>query len=157
MKFTDGNWLLQPGVLVETPTQLYDYSIEKDRVFCLAPTRWINHRGATLDGAVLTYKLFSPLPNVIGVRIYHHTGKRDLGPHFELETDPNHGPEIMDEDRQIVFVSGETRAVIPKDQPWELSFYFGDRFNKECKSGCRLHYVGGQGRLYERAARPGCR
>lgn len=128
MKFTDGNWLLQPGVLVETPTQLYDYSIEKDRVFCLAPTRWINHRGATLDGAVLTYKLFSPLPNVIGVRIYHHTGKRELGPHFELETDPNHGPEIMDEDRQIVFVSGETRAVIPKDQPWELSFYFGDRF-----------------------------
>lgn len=128
MKFTDGNWLLQPGVMLETPTQLYDYRIDRNSVFCLAPTRWINHRGATLDGAVLTYKLFSPLPNVIGVRIYHHAGQIDLGPRFELYADADYRPEIVDEDGQIVLVSGKVRAVIPKDQPWELSFYFGDRF-----------------------------
>lgn len=127
MKFTDGNWLLQDGVTLETPTQLHDYQLEAGHIQCLVPTRWINHRGATLDGAVLTFKLFSPIPNVIGVRVWHHAGQLDLGPHFELASDPDYQPEIVETDEDITLISGSTKVVVTKGAPWELNFYHKDR------------------------------
>ena len=74
MKFTDGNWLLQEGVTLQSPATVYDLEFDEQSLILHAPTRWINHRGATLDGALLTIKLFSPMPDVIGVRIEHHQG-----------------------------------------------------------------------------------
>ena len=55
--FTDGNWLMLPGVNGQYPIQVYDVRLT-DSLTIYAPTRKINHRGATLDGAVLVLSCF---------------------------------------------------------------------------------------------------
>ncbi len=123
MKFTDGNWLLQKGVTLETPTSLYDVEVDSDSLTLYAPTRWINHRGATLDGALISIKLFSPLPDVIGVRIYHHQGTQDLLPQFDLNIDPEVSVAIENNDELVSFTSGNLKAQVKKEKGWALQFF----------------------------------
>ncbi len=131
LKFTDGNWLLLDGVTVQSPMQLYSSVVGEDHVLMYAPTRWIHHRGATLDGALLTVKLFSPLPDVLGVRIYHHRGKQEKGPRFELCQASNVPITIHDAEDELRFTTGNLRAEIKKDAPWEMKFYDGERLLTE--------------------------
>ena len=60
MKFTDGQWLLQPGVSSHYATETYAVQCHADRVVVLATTRPIKHRGDTLAGPTLTLTLSSP-------------------------------------------------------------------------------------------------
>lgn len=74
MKFTDGQWLLQPGVAAHYPAEVHDTAIAGDALVVHAPTRPIRHRGDTLQGPLLTITLSSPLAGVVRVRIEHFTG-----------------------------------------------------------------------------------
>src|SRR5579859_4634194 len=84
MKFTDGYWRLRPGVTAHYPAQAYDIEAASDRLTIYAPARTIGQRGDTLNTALLTVELWSPLEDVIGVRLTHFSGRRDRGPRFEL-------------------------------------------------------------------------
>ena len=59
MKFTDGQWLLQPGVAAHYATQAYAVELHDDRLVVLATTRHIKHRGDTLQGPTLTLTISS--------------------------------------------------------------------------------------------------
>lgn len=74
MKFSDGQWLLQPGVSAAYPAEARDVRVEGDALVVYAPTRPIKHRGDTLGGPVVTVRLDSPMEDVIRVRMEHFSG-----------------------------------------------------------------------------------
>ena len=126
MKFTDGNWLMLPGVTAQWPAAAYDVEVGDDWIVIHAPTRHVNNRGATVDGALLAVKLFSPMPEVIGVRIYHHTGAQSRGPRFELSSDavdaPGNHLEIINTGQEAGLRSGRLKAVVNKGSQFSLQF-----------------------------------
>ena len=127
MKFTDGNWLLQPGVRANYATEVHDVAAEGSTLVVHAPTRPIRHRGDTLDGSLLTIRLSSPLHDVVRVRIEHFAGAADRGPHIPLM--PAEPPEVaitMGED-EAVLTSGRLSARVRRKGGWDLAFTDGDR------------------------------
>ncbi|HVS53295.1 MAG TPA: alpha-xylosidase [Opitutaceae bacterium] len=127
MKFTDGNWLLQPGVHVHHPREAHDVTVERAALVVRAPTRPIRHRGDTLQGPLLTVQLSSPMADVIKVGITHLSGAPDRGPHIPLESLPPAEVAITDTPELAALRSGSLQAGIRRGDEWELLFTAGDR------------------------------
>jgi len=127
MKFTDGNWLLQPGVRANYATEAYDVWAEGDTLVVHAPTRAIRHRGDTLDGAMLTIRLSSPMADVVRVRIEHFAGAADRGPHIPLVSQPAPAVNLALGEDEAVLTSGQLSARVRRKGGWDLAFTAGDR------------------------------
>src|SRR5664279_4146918 len=127
MKFTDGNWLLQPGVQAHYPAEAYDVTAEQDALVVHAPTRPIRHRGDTLQGPLLTIRFSSPMAGVIKVRIEHFVGGLARGPHIPLEKMPAPPVAITDGADEAVLRSGDLEVRVKKKDGWEVSFVGGGR------------------------------
>lgn len=125
MKFTDGAWLLQPGVQAHYPAEAHDVSREGNDLVVHAPTRPIRHRGDTLQGPLLTIRLSSPLADVIRVRIEHFTGAADRSPPIPLEKPAAPAVAITTGAEAAVLRSGSLEARIKRKDGWELSFVAG--------------------------------
>lgn len=81
MKFTDGFWQLRPGVSPLYAQEAYDldtgiHPTDGESVVVSATTAVIATRGDTLNRALLTVTLSSPLEGVVRVRIERHAGSR---------------------------------------------------------------------------------
>ena len=57
MKFSDGEWLMQPGVSAHYPVEVHDVTATDDMLVIHAATRPVRHRGDTLGGPLLTIRL----------------------------------------------------------------------------------------------------
>src|SRR6266700_2897352 len=79
----------------------------------LAPVRRVRQRGDTLNGVVLTVEVFSPMPDVIGVRSTHHSGGGRRGPSFELLGEA-HDALVAEHGDRIEVTSGGLTASIGK-------------------------------------------
>jgi alpha-D-xyloside xylohydrolase len=150
MKFTDGNWLLQPGVQAHYPAEAHDVSIGHDSLVVHAPTRPIRHRGDTLQGPLLTLRLSSPMADIVKVRIDHYTGGIERGPQVPLVTLPPAKVEISQNAEEAVLRSGELSAHIRRKDGWELTFKAGERvvtrsasrgigYIQQAGQGCFVH------------------
>ncbi|HRC76970.1 MAG TPA: hypothetical protein PLO33_14925, partial [Kouleothrix sp.] len=95
MKFTDGNWLLRPGVAAFYPAEAYDVDVAPDVLTVYAPTTRVAHRGDTLKGPLLTVELSSPMADVIRVRLSHFAGGQPRGPRFALHEQPAEDVELL--------------------------------------------------------------
>ncbi len=127
MKFTDGNWLLQPGVTAHHPAEAHDAAVSGRGLVFHAPSRPIRHRGDTLQGPLLTIRIDTPMTDVIRVRIEHFTGAADKGPHIPLfpEKKPKMSVKVTDE--AAVLTSGGLSAHVARKGPWSLAFKAGGR------------------------------
>lgn len=127
MKFTDGNWLLQPGVTAHHPAEAHDAAVSGRGLVFHAPSRPIRHRGDTLQGPLLTIRIDTPMTDVIRVRIEHFTGAADKGPHIPLfpEKKPKMSVKVTDE--AAVLTSGGLSAHVARKGPWSLTFKAGGR------------------------------
>lgn len=126
MKFTDGAWLLQPGVQAHYPAEAHTVARDGDTLVIDAPTRPIRHRGDTLQGPLLTIRLSSPLENVIRVRIEHFRGALQRGPFLPLaETNPT--VKIVADSAAASLTSGELTASVTREGGYALTFAIGDR------------------------------
>ncbi|MVU78092.1 alpha-xylosidase [Nocardia sp. ET3-3] len=85
MKFTDGYWLMRPGVHADYPAEVYDIDCADGELTVYAPVTPIRKRGDLLKGPLLTLTCSAPLDDVISVRITHFRGGTDRGPRFELD------------------------------------------------------------------------
>jgi alpha-D-xyloside xylohydrolase len=120
MKFTDGNWMMRPGVSAHYATEAYEVRPEADALSIVAPCHAIRHRGDTLSGPALTIRVSSPLPNVIRVKVEHFQGVRDLGPHFEIaESLGDVDIEVSEE--LATLKSGKLTAKIDR-KSWRIDF-----------------------------------
>jgi alpha-D-xyloside xylohydrolase len=126
MKFTNGQWLLQPGVSASYASETYAVRREGGALVVLATTRPIKHRGDTLGGPVLTLRLSSPLPGVIRVQVEHFVNEAArLGIPMPGATHP--GVEIVETAGSVTLRSGAISAEIQKGEGWKLVFREGDR------------------------------
>jgi len=124
MKFTDGQWLHQPGITAHYPAEAYDIEAVDDRLVIYAPTQPIRHRGDTLQGPLLTITLSSPMAGVMRVRVEHYAGRaiNGDGPVIPLKTEGNASVQITDEEAAATIQSGSLSARVSKKNGWEIAF-----------------------------------
>ena len=127
MKFTDGFWQLRPGVTALYAQEAYDIwsspsSADGEALVVTAPTAVISKRGDTLNRAVLSVTLSSPLEGVVRVRIAHHEGGAWHGG-FELAgaVEGGVGAGTVTDEGGVLTTGGLTARVTP-GAPWNLSF-----------------------------------
>jgi alpha-D-xyloside xylohydrolase len=127
MKFTDGQWLLQPGVAAHYATQAYAVEIHDDRVVVLATTRPIRHRGDTLQGPTLTLTLSSPLPGVVRVQVAHYEASQAPRLHVPMPGATAPRVTIEESDAKVTLTSGALSVDVLKGDGWGLVFREGER------------------------------
>lgn len=128
MKFSDGEWLMEPGVTAHYPVEVHDLKAEGNTLLVHAATRPIRHRGDTLGGPLLTIRLSSPMADVIRVRIEHFSGGAEREPKIPLQG--HKAPRISIEDgrQEAVLRSGGLAAHVKKEKEgWEIAFKAGGR------------------------------
>ncbi|HMD60903.1 MAG TPA: alpha-xylosidase [Opitutaceae bacterium] len=126
MKFTDGLWLLQPGVQAHYAVAARDVAARGGDLCILAPTRPVRHRADTLQGPLLRIRLSSPLADVVKVRIEHFDDGLRSGREVPAVPSPAPAVEIVDGAGEAAITSGALTARLAKD-PWSLSFAAGGR------------------------------
>ncbi|HET6826082.1 MAG TPA: alpha-xylosidase [Amnibacterium sp.] len=123
MRFTDGFWLLRPGVTAHYAREAYDLERAGGALVVTAPTKVVATRGDTLNLPVLTVTIAPHLPGVIRVRIEHHVGG---GEPLRFDVAPADGSgrvEITDDGASVV--SGGLEAQVTRGAPWNLEFSAG--------------------------------
>ncbi len=126
MKFTDGYWHMREGVTPHWPAHVHDVEVEPDALTVYAPTKRLTNRADTLNQALLTIRLSSPMPNAIRVQMWHHKGQRQRLPAFELHTQP--APvQIHDDDTAASLSSGRITVRVPKMGDFRIDFMDGER------------------------------
>jgi len=126
MKFTDGYWMVRKGVEIQYPTEVRDVKARDGAVTVYNATKFVRHKGGTLNAALLTCEISSPLPDVIRVKWLHHAGLRERGPQYALNADPNHRAEIESGQDHVTIRSGRLTAKVRKPA-WGLEFFYDDR------------------------------
>src|SRR4051794_23865482 len=122
MKFTDGYWQHLPGVTVLHPRDVADVEVHDDRLVVHSATGALNKRGDTLNRPLVTVTFTSPMDDVIGVRIEHHTGGVDRGPQFELATGDADVKVSGPDDGLATFSAGDLTARVSTRGPWSVDF-----------------------------------
>ena len=124
MKFSDGYWGMRDGVRPIYPHHVHDAEVDGGVLRVFAATRAIGHRGDTLNAPVLTIECHSPMSDVIGVKLTHHSGGRALHPAFELATDGAH--EVVVDADTATLRAGNLEVAFDRDS-WRMSFRAGGR------------------------------
>ena len=126
MKFSNGCWLNKTGVQTFSPQEIYSTKIENDVLTLYAPCSKIYNRGCTLGGPVITYKISSPMENVIRVRAYHYMGTEIKTPGFEIYEKNDTKILINEDDKNIVFQTGNIKMDFNKET-LEMGFFRGEQ------------------------------
>jgi alpha-D-xyloside xylohydrolase len=87
MRFTNGFWLMREGVHAFYGKTAHRIDASDQELTIFAPSKAIADRGDTLNIPLITTRLHSPMKNIIGMKVTHHEGGIDRGPHFELASD----------------------------------------------------------------------
>ena len=122
MKISDGNWLIQPGLNVTYPVQVFDVEQQgNDLVVYVAP-RDVRERTWQLDTLMFTVRLFAPQEGIVGVRIEHFQGALNNGPHYPLHVLKDVKVEIENNAEFAELKSGSASVRVTKGEFWALDF-----------------------------------
>lgn len=113
MKFTDGNWLVREGYQIHFPRIVHEVIEEENAVTLYAPCKYINHRGDTLDGPLLTIKLSAPIENVVRVQTWHFKGGKAKFPNFAVKEE-GRTIDLTSDQETLHFSSGELKLTVDK-------------------------------------------
>lgn len=127
MKFNDGYWKRIPGISFYTPTEIIDIESEGNKAVIYSSHKPIPHRGETTNATLIMTEIFSPLPDVIGVRHIHWLGDKEKSPQFKLNMDSDIDIDVTLGKRCVELTSGSTRVLINDENGWTMSFYNKDR------------------------------
>jgi alpha-D-xyloside xylohydrolase len=127
MKFTDGQWLLQPGAAAHYATEAYDVQAYDDRIVVFATTRPIKHRGDTLAGPALTVTLSSPMEGVIRVSVEHYSASQPPRLHVPMPGANHPAVRIEQTEKDATLHSGPVSVTVRKGEGWRLTFREGDK------------------------------
>ena len=121
MKFSDGFWHMRRGVTAGHPVEAYDVCESADGLTIYAPTRKIEHRGNTLGGPLVTIRLSSPLPDVIGVHLTHFEGEVVRKPEFEIDRAPG-AVVVSASDQAAALTAGRLTVRVGRDDGWKIDY-----------------------------------
>jgi alpha-D-xyloside xylohydrolase len=122
VKFSDGYWRIREDVRMARPAEVHDVTATSDTLTVHAPTRRITGRGDTLNTPLLTFELWSPAADVIGVRMTHRAGAPAATPAFAVGTDPAAAVDVGVDDHHAVLRSGRLSVQVASGAPWRLAF-----------------------------------
>jgi alpha-D-xyloside xylohydrolase len=123
MKFDQGNWRLLPGTEALYPRAITDVSIEDNALTISGYDRPVQARWSYLDGATITARFTSPLPNVIRVQITHFKGRRERLPAFDLDYSlTNTSAAFGRDEHQAWLNAGNLSVVVPTSGDWRFAF-----------------------------------
>jgi alpha-D-xyloside xylohydrolase len=125
VKFTDGFWMMRPGVRADYPAEAREVVVTDDAVTIQAPTCSVRHRGDTLNLPVVTVELCSPMPDVLAVTIGHWTGGVDRGRRFPVASGGT-ALDVDGGDDELVIRSGQLSARVRR-APWGIEFTAGGK------------------------------
>lgn len=115
MKFNNGCWLMKENCECFSPAQVYFTKVEEDAVTICAPTIPIAHRGATLGGINLTIKITAPYPEVLRVQTWHHMGRQEKAPSFELSPFGSGYLKAQETEELLIVSSGSLRVEVERN------------------------------------------
>ena len=120
MRFTNGFWLLREGVRAYYGKTAHRVDRTDSGLTIFSPSKVIADRGDTLNIPLITTRLHSPMKNIIGMKVTHHEGGIDRGPHFELATD---GSQLQVNQSAATYVatSGDLSATITQGESFQLA------------------------------------
>ncbi|HEX6706194.1 MAG TPA: alpha-xylosidase [Albitalea sp.] len=127
MKFTDGQWLLQPGAAAHYACEAYDVQAHDDKLVVFATTRPIKHRGDTLTGPALTVTLSSPMEGVIRVSVEHFSASEPPRLHVPMPGAGKPAVRIEQTDTDVTLHSGPVSVTVRKGEGWSLTFREGGK------------------------------
>ncbi|MFJ4923743.1 alpha-xylosidase [Streptomyces sp. NPDC088725] len=127
MKFTDGYWLMRPGVTARYATEVADTVVADDRVTLYGTVHKVTRRGDTLNSPLLTVECWSPAEGVIGVRCTHHGGRAPRTPEFALASGEGSSATVVRDGSHVTLTSGELSLEIDTAAPWNLDFTAGGK------------------------------
>lgn len=125
MKISDGNWLIQPNFELLNPAQVYQYHFAQNKLTVYASAKEVlSDRANQINTPLFTYEISSPVADIIEVKLTHHMGVIDHGPHFELEyaSGGNEHVQFVDEQDYIEFVAGKMSVRFSK-QAWSMQVF----------------------------------
>ncbi|ELY5789877.1 alpha-xylosidase [Cronobacter turicensis] len=122
MKISDGNWLIQPGLSLLHPVQVFDVVQRDGEMVVYAAPRDVRERAGQLDIPLFTLRFFSPQEGIVGVRIEHFQGVPDHGPHYPLNAQAHVPVELHDTDSYAELKSGALSVRVTKGENWALDF-----------------------------------
>jgi len=103
--------------------EYYDADVMSDKVVLYVATNHISNRSNTLNRPLFTITISSPAPDVIKVSAVNFKGVAYKGPHYEVMEQAGDFISIEENEEQIVFTSGKTKAIIDKRQEsWKIEF-----------------------------------
>lgn len=121
MKFTDGFWVLKPGVQMFNCTQVQDTRWEGDSFAVFCSHIPVTDRGMTLNAPLLTLTFRAPRPGILSLRLEHFQGSANIEPKFELN-ETGMQPTVTYDADEIRVSSGALTAVISKNK-FSLAFF----------------------------------
>ncbi|HLO93031.1 MAG TPA: alpha-xylosidase [Burkholderiaceae bacterium] len=127
MKFTDGQWLMQPGMTAHYASQNYHTQAFTDRLVVLATNKPIKHRGDTLAGPTLTVTISSPAEGVIRVSVVHYAHSEPPRLHIPMPGQSDVPVQITETEDCWTLTSGAISVDVRKGEAWGMTFREGDR------------------------------
>ena len=85
MRFTDGLWESRNGYKLHRAHSLWEWRAEKNQVHFMVPCTEIRSLRDTIAGPVLHFTITAPKADILAVKVYHFTGKKECGPYFDLD------------------------------------------------------------------------
>jgi alpha-D-xyloside xylohydrolase len=120
MRFTNGFWLLREGVRAYYGKTAHRIDRTESGLTIFSPSKVIADRGDTLNIPLITTRLHSPMKNIIGMKVTHHEGGIDRGPHFELAGDGS-SLQVGQSAATYVATSGDLTATITEGENFHLA------------------------------------
>ncbi|WP_353613754.1 alpha-xylosidase [Mangrovibacter phragmitis] len=122
MKISDGNWLIQPGLALIHPLQMFEAQQQGNELVVYAAPRDVRERAWQLDTPLFTLRFFSPQTGIIGVRIEHFQGSVACGPDYPLQADSSTPVTIENNETCAMLTSGNLSVRVSKGEFWALDF-----------------------------------
>ncbi|WMC91984.1 alpha-xylosidase [Kineothrix sp. MB12-C1] len=123
MKFTNGYWLTRKNI---KPIYAVEYAYHKiidDKLIIYAASVHTPGRAESINVAMLTITLESPMDNIINVKVEHFRGRKDRGPHYQINDERNGKVTIWEDEEKLYYSSGSLKAIINKAKKnWKIEF-----------------------------------
>ena len=123
MKFNRGHWALLPGTEAIYPLTVVDVQVEPDALVVTGYSKVVQGRWDYLDGAIITARFSSPMPDVIRVQLTHFKGRRERQPVFDLDyAASNPQASTGRDDQQAWLKAGHLAVIVPVEGEWRFDF-----------------------------------
>ena len=147
MKFSNGQWMVREGFKPSYPTEVYTYEQTDKKLILFAPFVKVVHRGNTLDGGMMTIEMSSPIKDVIKVRMMHHMGRNEVGPHNDI-TEENLPIDLAEGEEFLTLTNGSLSAQIQKKGGMNIKFIQDGKVLTSSSHQSMAYIVEGKGSTY---------